>query len=146
MEEISELATSTEDAMQLSSRVARTTYSHRIEENKPTKTKKKKVTVSSATKAEIWGLLDNDKKTEIKKEIKEPTEVVDHELCSTCKSVLIIMDDGFPTCSNVECGIIFKDILDHRPEWRFQGADDKNSADPTRCGNPINPLLEESSH
>jgi transcription initiation factor TFIIB len=36
--------------------------------------------------------------------------------------------------------------LDYSPEWRFYGADDKNSADPTRCGNPINPLLVESSY
>jgi transcription initiation factor TFIIB len=35
--------------------------------------------------------------------------------------------------------------LDYSPEWRFYGADDKNATDPTRCGNPINPLLVESS-
>jgi transcription initiation factor TFIIB len=36
--------------------------------------------------------------------------------------------------------------LDYSPEWRFYGADDKNTNDPTRCGNPINPLLLESSY
>jgi len=40
---------------------------------------------------------------------------------------------------------MYKDILDYSPEWRFYGADDKNANDPTRCGNPINPLLVESS-
>jgi len=55
------------------------------------------------------------------------------------------MDDGFPTCTNKGCGIIYRDILDHSPEWRYYGAEDKNAADPTRCGNPINPLLQESS-
>jgi transcription initiation factor TFIIB len=35
--------------------------------------------------------------------------------------------------------------LDYSPEWRFYGADDKKGSDPTRCGNPINPLLQESS-
>ena len=55
------------------------------------------------------------------------------------------MDDGFPTCTNDICGIIYKDILDYSPEWRFYGADDKNATDPTRCGNPINPLLVQSS-
>ena len=57
----------------------------------------------------------------------------------------MIMDDGFPTCTNDKCGIIYKDILDYSPEWRFYGADDKNTNDPTRCGNPINPLLMQSS-
>ena len=55
------------------------------------------------------------------------------------------MDDGFPTCTNEKCGIIYKDILDYSPEWRYYGADDKNTNDPTRCGNPINPLLVQSS-
>ncbi len=40
---------------------------------------------------------------------------------------------------------MFRDILDYSPEWRFFGADDKNAKDPTRCGNPVNPLLIESS-
>jgi transcription initiation factor TFIIB len=40
---------------------------------------------------------------------------------------------------------MYKDTLDYSPEWRFYGADDKNANDPTRCGNPINPLLVESS-
>jgi len=56
------------------------------------------------------------------------------------------MEDGFPTCTNSSCGIIYKNTLDYSPEWRFYGADDKNSNDPTRCGNPINPLLLESSY
>jgi transcription initiation factor TFIIB len=54
-------------------------------------------------------------------------------------------EDGFPTCTNGTCGIIHTHTLDYSPEWRFYGADDKNASDPTRCGNPINPLLVESS-
>jgi len=68
------------------------------------------------------------------------------DLCTLCNSVLIIMEDGFPTCTNTKCGIIYKNTLDYSPEWRFYGADDKNTNDPTRCGNPINPLLVESSY
>ena len=30
-------------------------------------------------------------------------------------------------------------------EWRYYGADDNKSTDPTRCGMPINPLLKSSS-
>ncbi len=67
-------------------------------------------------------------------------------LCKRCDAVLIIMEDGFPTCVNRKCGLLYKDIIDYSPEWRYYGAgDNKNSSDPTRCGNPINPLLVESS-
>jgi len=65
--------------------------------------------------------------------------------CKLCEFPIILMDDGFPTCTNSKCGILYKDTLDYSPEWRFYGADDKNMSDPTRCGNPINPLLQESS-
>jgi len=56
------------------------------------------------------------------------------------------MEDGFPTCINKICGKIYTKTLDYSPEWRFYGAEDKNANDPTRCGNPINPLLKESSY
>lgn len=56
----------------------------------------------------------------------------------------MIMDEGFPTCNH--CGYMRTETLDYSPEWRFFGADDKNGNDPTRCGNPINPLLVESSY
>jgi transcription initiation factor TFIIB len=58
---------------------------------------------------------------------------------------LFISEDGFYCCSNKSCGVIYKDVLDFGAEWRYYGADDINSADPTRCGMPINPLLKESS-
>jgi len=67
------------------------------------------------------------------------------DICHMCKTCLIISEDGFPTCANKECAHINVKTLDYSPEWRFYGADDKNQSDPTRCGNPINPLLVESS-
>jgi transcription initiation factor TFIIB len=79
---------------------------------------------------------------------KQPTKLSDNQeldLCELCNSTLIISDDGFPTCCNKNCGIIYKNTLDYSPEWRYYGAEDKNQKDPTRCGNPINPLLLESS-
>ena len=69
----------------------------------------------------------------------------DGVICRLCKSVLIITEDGFPTCTSPTCGVIYRDTLDYSPEWRFYGGDDKNGNDTTRCGNPINPLLIESS-
>ena len=36
-------------------------------------------------------------------------------------------------------------MVDQGAEWRYYGVDDNNNDDPTRCGMPINPLLQESS-
>ena len=68
------------------------------------------------------------------------------EACDVCKSSLVITDDGFATCTNPKCSIIYKDSLDYSAEWRFYGADDNQMTDPTRCGMPVNPLLLESSY
>jgi transcription initiation factor TFIIB len=70
----------------------------------------------------------------------------DNDVCSACKTTLFIGDEGFLSCPNKKCGIIYKDNLDLGAEWRFYGADDNQSSDPTRCGMPINPLLKESSY
>ena len=42
------------------------------------------------------------------------------------------------------CGNVVSNIID-TPEWRFYGADDTKSTDPTRCGMPVNILLPDSS-
>ncbi len=118
-------------------------------ENK--KTKKKQVLLSNAEKCKLWDLYDNDIKGD--SQVEQPIIVYDkpnenHEqgLCETCNSILMIMEDGFPTCTNVNCGIIAKDTLDHSPEWRYFNSEDRHSSDPARCGNPIDPLLVESSY
>ena len=112
-------------------------------EKTKSKTQKNKNHMSHIDKAKIWEILDNENET-TQSEIECVYEL-NTDLCTTCNSMLMIMDDGFPTCVNTDCGKICKDILDFSPEWRFYGADDKNASDPTRCGNPINPLLQESS-
>jgi transcription initiation factor TFIIB len=122
-----------------------------------TKTKKKKSTMTSEEKARLWSIFDNDKKDiDIQEQQSPETEnetianptngMTEMGLCIKCNSILIIMEDGFPTCPNADCAIIYSDTLDYSPEWRFYGAEDKNTNDPTRCGNPINPLLPESSY
>lgn len=111
-----------------------------------TKTKKKKIPLTKMDKNILWDIFDKD--NEQRKEENENTkdlEIQEVHLCKSCNSVMIIMEDGFPTCTNTSCGIINRNTLDYSPEWRFFGADDKNANDPTRCGNPINPLLYESS-
>jgi transcription initiation factor TFIIIB Brf1 subunit/transcription initiation factor TFIIB len=114
------------------------------------KTKKKKVILSNREKSKLWDIFDLEKQ-HINESIEPDTNIeciydVESGLCTLCKSVLIIMEDGFPTCTNENCSVIYKNTLDYSPEWRFYGADDKNANDPTRCGNPINPLLVESSY
>ena len=117
---------------------------------KNNQTKKKKNEMSTVDKAKLWEIFDTDKKIINNNVPNTAIECIystntEHNLCYLCNSKLMIMDDGFPTCTNTACCVMYKDTLDYSPEWRFYGADDKNANDPTRCGNPINPLLLESS-
>ncbi len=69
------------------------------------------------------------------------------EKCEVCASDVVLTDDGFLTCKNPSCSILYKDeSLDQSAEWRYYGADDNQNSDPTRCGMPVNPLLKESSY
>lgn len=77
--------------------------------------------------------------------IYEKDNIHETNSCDLCRSMLYIGDEGFLFCSNSKCGKMYKDIIDFGAEWRYYGADDTNSSDPTRCGMPINPLLVESS-
>jgi len=114
-----------------------------------TKTQKVKKQLSVKEKEKLWSIFENEKNVK-NEELKEDPECIyttskDSNLCLECNSPVMIMDEGFPTCTNPECCIIYKDTLDYSPEWRFFNPEDKNANDPTRCGNPINPLLQESS-
>lgn len=95
-------------------------------------------------KTKLWKIFD----TEINP--KKDIECVyrsngSREICDICKENVAITDEGLLACSNEKCGIIYKDSLDQTAEWRYYGQDDNQNTDPTRCGVPINPLLEESS-
>ena len=123
---------------------------HLAEQKTSNKTQKKKKVMTYANKSKLWDVFDSDKKTLEQESSASNIECLyssntEKETCIVCDSHLVIMDDGFPTCTNVNCAIIYKDVLDYSPEWRFYGVEDKNANDPTRCGNPINPLLVESS-
>ena len=107
-------------------------------------TKKKKSNLSSDDKSKLWEIFDNEYTDSPIECVYENT--TNHEICGKCNSTLVIMEDGFPTCTNTDCGLMYTNTLDYSPEWRFFGAEDKNANDPTRCGNPINPLLEQSSY
>jgi transcription initiation factor TFIIB len=115
-------------------------------------TKKKKTQMSKEEKSKLWRIFDSDLQSgdDVTDAQEKPIECLyesttDKNQCCLCNWPLMIMEDGFPTCTNTACGLIYKNTLDYSPEWRFYGAEDKNATDPTRCGNPINPLLVESS-
>ena len=106
------------------------------------KTKKQKKKILN--KKEMWNKFDSEENK------PESVECIfrnegERELCECCNTHLIISDEGFLTCTNSKCGVIYKDMVDSGAEWRYYGADDNNLGDPTRCGMPINPLLVESS-
>ena len=112
------------------------------------KSKKKKYSSNNVNKTELWNIFEAEVINPDKQ--KDPLECLyrtigDRENCEMCQSSLAYSDEGFLTCTNSKCGIIYKDMLDQSPEWRYYGADDNHGSDPTRCGMPINPLLEESS-
>jgi transcription initiation factor TFIIB len=100
------------------------------------------------TKAEIKSIWDSFEKEDAS---NAPIECVyDHsvniEFCKLCSSSLAFNDEHLMTCTNTSCGIIYTNIVDDAAEWRFYGNSDNPGADPTRCGMPVNPLLEQSSY
>ena len=109
----------------------------------------KKKRPTNVNKAELWNIFDTEVENDQKS--KTPLECIyracgNREMCDSCASILAFSEEGFLTCINKKCGIVYKDIVDHSAEWRYYGADDNQTSDPTRCGMPINPLLEESSY
>ena len=101
-------------------------------------------------KKELWNVFDIEVKDDSKNKKPEPLECMyrcngNRENCESCESSLAFSEEGFLTCTNKKCGIIYKDIVDQSAEWRYYGAEDNQNSDPTRCGMPINPLLQESS-
>jgi transcription initiation factor TFIIB len=108
--------------------------------------KKRKDSVNN--KKELWNIFDTEITNENKS--KTPLECIyrscgDREKCERCEYNLAFSEEGFLTCTNTKCAIIYKDIVDQTAEWRYYGSEDNQSNDPTRCGMPINPLLQESS-
>ena len=92
--------------------------------------------------------------SKLKKELKAYFDVIKPEfvmeqkeeqdsLCSVCKCELRQSSAGHYSCSNRKCGIMADALLDRTPEWRYGNNAGPN---PTRCGMPINPLLQESSY
>ena len=115
-------------------------------------TRRKKPSLSRAERERVWGLFSADVRAarDGAPGADPPLECVYQieeriDACAVCGAELMVMDSGFPTCTNASCGVIYKISLDFSPEWRYYGESDKGSVNPARCGTPINPLLMESS-
>jgi len=70
----------------------------------------------------------------------------DLNVCINCKAPNLYTDvkGGIIVCTS--CGTVNDaNLVDDSPEWNFGGEDAMFSKDPSRCGCPINPLLERSS-
>jgi transcription initiation factor TFIIB len=112
------------------------------------KDKSQKRKNNNINKYELWNIFDseieNPEKSKVSLECMYGSG--NREFCERCVSILAFSEEGFLTCTNNKCGIIYKDLVDQTAEWRYYGADDNQHSDPTRCGMPINPLLAESSY
>jgi transcription initiation factor TFIIB len=109
------------------------------------KTKKHKTELNVKEKQKLWDMFDKNILDD-KNKVECVYSKQELDLCNLCNNILIITEDGLPTCNNKSCGVIYRETLDYSPEWRFHSSEDKTTNDPTRCGNPINPLLMESSY
>ena len=112
------------------------------------KDKSQKNKNNNVNKYELWNIFDSQ--IENPGKYKFPLECIygcgNREFCERCENILAFSEEGFLTCTNNKCGIIYKDLINQTAEWKYYGADDNQASDPTRCGMPINPLLEESSY
>jgi transcription initiation factor TFIIB len=108
--------------------------------------KTKKIKTNNIDKKSLWDKFDVAEGTEKRVDIECVfIKTEEKDICHCCNTALFITDEGFQACSNKSCGVIYK-VIDQGAEWRFYGGDDNQTSDPTRCGMPINPLLEQSSY
>ena len=88
----------------------------------------KKIRKSNVNKTELWNIFDNEITDNNKN--NAPLECIfrecgNRETCDHCNYNLAFSDEGFLTCVNNKCGIIYKDMVDQGAEWRFYGPDKK---------------------
>lgn len=120
----------------------RLTQKSNIARNSANLTKKVKKEKDESHSA-MWDLFDQE--IECVYDQHDEEEIAVDNCCKTCGMSLMLSDESFYVCSNPSCGKLCREILDESPEWRYYGASDSKTSDPTRCGMPTDPLLGASS-
>ena len=73
-------------------------------------------------------------------------EVVNDNICINCGSEKLAEDKIGGDIICIECGCVKEErIIDDKAEWNYGQEESMFSKDPSRCGGPMNPLLEKSS-
>jgi len=81
----------------------------------------------------------NEKKVDI-------IEPVNRSICRGCQSNAVVDDLSNGTVVCTDCGLINESmIIDETAEWNFGAEESQYRQDPSRCGGPVNLLLEKSS-
>jgi len=71
--------------------------------------------------------------------------VRDENVCNSCNGANLRSDRSNGTVVCCDCGVVNSDhMIDYSAEWNYSG-EDSTGKDPSRCGCPVNPLLENSS-
>lgn len=92
---------------------------------------------------DVWNLFNCLRVSE-NVELPEPKSgTADQDVCEFCGSLNVILEEGNYMCKS--CHSITNRFIDSNAEWRYYGAEDSKSTDPTRCGMPVNELLPDSS-
>jgi len=76
---------------------------HPISQNK---TKKKKNPTQKIDKTRMWDIFDKEPNTPTSIECIYEQQP-DNDLCTACNTILMITEEGFPTCTNTVCGIVY---------------------------------------
>lgn len=75
--------------------------------------------------------------------LEETSDIPEPKKCNCNVELYECRSTGTVVCT--ECGIVYENtLIDSSAEWIANGPDD-SSADPSRCGGPINPFFERSS-
>jgi len=75
--------------------------------------------------------------------LKNEKQDLNNPQCVNCPGIDLMQTDGQYVCPL--CGIINDSVIDESPEWRYYGAEDNKSVNPTRCGMPTSEFYSEAS-
>jgi transcription initiation factor TFIIB len=78
-----------------------------------------------------------------KQTLKNEKQDLNNPQCVNCPGIDLMQTDGQYVCPL--CGIINDSVIDESPEWRYYGAEDNKSVNPTRCGMPTSEFYSEAS-